>query len=130
MPQPRKPASTLAVVGAYKKNPARQHVDVAAQGAIGRWQEGSTDPATVWDELCGIAPRGVLRSADRPALEMAVRLLVRSRADPASLTPARVTALTGLLGKLGLTPAGRLALSIPASEDEQLRPLADWLRKV
>jgi hypothetical protein len=117
MPRPRKPTATLAATGAFVAHPSRVRADTdEPSGAIGSWAMGPTEPAAVWDELVGIAPAGVLRSADRLALELAVRLVVQMRTDSGSLTAAGVTALVNVLGKLGLTPAGRVALSVPVAE--------------
>src|SRR5438034_975986 len=103
MPTPRKPAATLAARGTFKHDPKRTRVDVLATGEIGAWRVGSTDPAKVWAELIDGAPHGVLKMADRFALEAATLLLVRMRSAPAKITPAQVTALFNALGKLGCT---------------------------
>jgi hypothetical protein len=51
---------------------------------------------------------------DRAALQAATLLLARMRSSPATITPAMVTALFGALGKMGMTPHGRIQLNAPA----------------
>jgi hypothetical protein len=118
MPQPRKSADLHAISGAYARNPKRKRRDVKASGAVGPWKERSSEPHEVWDELVVGAPAGVLTTADRQALEYAVRLLVDMRNDPTGFPASKGTLLVNLLGKLGCLPASRLGMNTPDPKDE------------
>jgi hypothetical protein len=118
MPYPRKSAQLHALSGAYTHNPKRRRRDLKASGVIGPWQERSSDPRQVWDELVAGAPQGVLTTADRQALEYAVRLIVDMRTDPMGFPASKGTLLVNLLGKLGCLPASRLQMATSAPKDE------------
>jgi hypothetical protein len=114
MPTPRKSAKLLTIGGAYEANPKRSRRDIEAKGDIGRWAAAPrTDPAAVWAELVAQAPPGLLTSADRAAMEVAVRLVVELRTDPNKFSAARGSLLISLLGKLGCLPAARVSMALP-----------------
>ena len=71
--------------------------------------------AAAWCEFCGNAPAGVLTRGDRWTLEMAARLMVRSRGE--GLTSAELGHLRALLSELGASPAsrGRVQAAPPAA---------------
>jgi len=91
---------------------------VKASGAVGPWQERSSEPQQVWDELVTGAPKGILSAADRQALEYAVRLLVDMRRDPTGFPASKGALLVNLLGKLGCLPASRLQMAAPEAKDD------------
>ncbi len=113
MARPRKSAQLLAMSGAFRKNPNRKRQPVTASGDIGAWSDGATDPATIWAELVANAPDDVLTAADRPALELVVRLIAQARSDPAGFSAGKGTLLVATLGKLGMTAHGRAQLNAP-----------------
>jgi hypothetical protein len=127
MARPRKAAAVLELAGSFKKDPARRRSNPTARGSIGAWRDGSSDPAQIWSELVHIAPEGVLTSADRPALQAAAFLIARMRANPGAVTPAAVTCLVGTLSKLGMSPAGRVALEIAPPPAEEPNPFTEFL---
>lgn len=115
MPRIKKPAAIAIASGTVKAHPARARTDLVASGAIGPPPDYLDEvEREVWSELVGAAPSGVLKAADRTALAVATKMTARMRAG-ADISAATCNALTSLLTKLGLTPAGRLALSVPAS---------------
>ena len=67
-----------------------------------------------WHELVAMAPPGVLTNADRWAVEIAAGLMAEYRKG--EMLPAGVGHLRSILGRMGLTPADRAALSIPQPE--------------
>ena len=113
MPTPRKSAATLALRGAFNKDPRRVRDDVRGSGLIGRWLPGSSDPKEVWEELIKAAPAGILTGSDRPALEMVARTIAQVRSDGKALSMTQLAQLVQTLGRFGLSPAGRQALDAP-----------------
>lgn len=113
MPNRRKTATELALSGAAKHKPARY-------GARGETPQAgrlcsvpkrlSTEQKQIWRRIVEIAPEGVLTAADEFALELAVKMIERSRV--VVLKSSELSVLTGLLGKLGLTPGDRAKLTV------------------
>ncbi len=118
MPRPRKAANTHEISGAYAHNPQRRRRDVKATGSVGAWVERSSEPAEVWEELVRGCPAGILTAADRQGLELAVRLLVALRRDPAGFPASKGSLLVNILGKLGCLPASRLQMNTPDPKDK------------
>jgi hypothetical protein len=116
----RVPTAKLEVTGAFVRNPKRKAArrnEPAADDPVGDPPE-HLDAAqrAAWVEVAALA--GWLRAPDRVALEVAVRLLVTLRAD-GELSGAHTTALTGLLGKFGMTPSDRSRVSAPPPEEPE-----------
>lgn len=84
---------------------APDHLDDAERGA--------------WQQIAKGAPPGVLTSADRLAVEMAARLWAEMQRDPVAFPTTRLGQLQKLLGSFGMTPAARLALALPLSQEPQ-----------
>lgn len=70
----------------------------------------------IWDEIVGISYTGVLGEADRIALEMMCRLVHEMRTDFVEMTAAKITQLSNLLGRFGMTPSDRTKIVVPKAE--------------
>jgi hypothetical protein len=78
-----------------------------------------TDEAKVcWFELESLAPTGVLKGADRIALEALSNLLAEYRKNPPEFAVGKYTHLIGMLARLGMTPADRQKLGTEKASDE------------
>jgi phage terminase small subunit len=151
LPRPRKPTSLLELSGAFAKNPTRR------RPAEPRDDRPLGDPPTrlpaaavpYWREIASLAPARVLCAADRLAVELAARLMLKAcQGDNASvlldlveaaragkltnkelravavrqtISSAELATLRSLLAAFGMTPADRSKLSIPAE-----RPPNPW----
>jgi hypothetical protein len=116
MARPRKPSSMLERSGAFDKDPQRRRVDPSTPGAIG------DPPATLadryhalWYQLIHEAPIGVLTGSDRALLEIGVKLLHADQ-HAREWCPRRHAALMQFFTKVGMTPADRTRLAIPAKD--------------
>ena len=109
---------SIALSGAAKAKPGRyaSRTNPAQLPSIGYAPRYLTkEQRLIWRQLVRLAPSGLLTIADTFAVEVAVRLLHRSR-TPYIMKASDVAVLTSLLGKLGLTPADRARLDIPAPQ--------------
>jgi len=107
MPAPRKPAAILEMSGALGKNPSRRRVEPSVALPFGKPPAHlSRELKAAWREISRAAPCGVLTGADRVAVELAARLLVRIRTAD-TFTAADANGLRSLLSSLGMTPADR-----------------------
>lgn len=130
MPQRRKSASELALSGAGRRKPARyagrgEAPQIEPLGSVPRHL--STAQKAIWRQVVKLAPSGVLGAPDEFALEIAVRLIERSRREV--MKPSELSILLSLLGKLGLTPADRAKLTVtPEPPAEEHDPWAAFER--
>ncbi len=117
MARPRKPTELLILTGGYRPDRhARRRGAPKSERAIGDPPGHlAPDEAAAWREFCRDTPAGVLTSADRWILEMAARLVARSRRE--GLTGAELGHLRACLGELGATPASRSRV-LPAGRAE------------
>jgi phage terminase small subunit len=113
MARPRTPTAVLELRGSFKTHPSRKRPDEPRPtGKLGDPPPHLGEAAlAAWHEIVGMAPPGVLTSADRWAVEIAAGLMAQFRAG--DLLPAGVGHLRGILGRMGLTPADRAGLNIP-----------------
>ena len=65
------------------------------------------DERALWEELAASVAPGHLGPADRPLLELAVRLLAELRRDAATFNSSRLAQLRAALLNLGLAPIAR-----------------------
>lgn len=72
----------------------------------------------IWDEVVGHMYAGVLGEADRIALEMMCRLIAEMRLNFEEMTAAKLTQLSALLGRFGMTPSDRTKITIPKKENK------------
>jgi hypothetical protein len=119
MGAPRKPTALKSLQGTDKQHPARinRNEPTPARG-IGPANTSLTEyEAAIWDEVVGISYRGVLGEADRIALEMMCRLIAEMRLNFEEMTAAKITQLSQLLGRFGMTPSDRTKIVIPKEQN-------------
>jgi len=119
MGAPKKPSALKAVQGTDKRNKDRMNPNepVPVRG-IGPCHDSLSEyEAEVWDEVVGISYAGVLGEADRIALEMMCRLIAEMRLNFKDMTAAKITQLSQLLGRFGMTPSDRTKIVIPKKEN-------------
>lgn len=117
------PSYLLDARGAYKKNPNRTRVDVVDGRELGAPPEHLDEAGrAAWLELAGNATPDTLSRADRVALELTTRLLLKMRSGEAKA--AELTLLAGQLAKFGCTPADRTRVTaIPRKEHNEFDDL-------
>jgi phage terminase small subunit len=115
MGAPRKPSALKAIQGTDKQNPERTNKNepVPVRGIGPNHSSLDEYEAAIWDEVVGISYAGVLGEADRIALEMMCRLIAEMRLDFVEMTAAKITQLSQLLGRFGMTPSDRTKIVIP-----------------
>lgn len=123
MGAPRAPTALKQMRGTDKKNPARMNDNepVATKGIGPSIRNGSgsnlsSAEQAIWDEIVSISYAGVLGEADRIALEMMCRLVHEMRTDFSEMTAAKITQLSQLLGRFGMTPSDRTKITVPKAE--------------
>ncbi len=123
MGAPRRPTAIKELTGTDKKNPARMNrnepTPTRGIGPAIRNGAGSnlnTQEQAIWDEVVSISYAGVLGEADRIALEMMCRLIHEMRTDFTEMTAAKITQLSQLLGRFGMTPSDRTKIVVPKNE--------------
>ena len=119
MPQIRKPQALRKLQGTINDHPGRQNKDEPTPSrGIGPAHSSLTEfEQGVWDEIVGISYRGVLGEADRIALEIMCRLVADMRTRPEEFNAARLTQLSQLLGRFGMTPSDRTKIVIPKEQN-------------
>lgn len=120
MGAPRKPTALKKLQGSDKIHPGRiNHNEPTPARGIGPANSTLTEyEQEIWDEVVGISYRGVLGEADRIALEMMCRLIAEMRLDFAEMTAAKITQLSQLLGRFGMTPSDRTKIVIPKESNK------------
>lgn len=115
MGAPKKPTALKIVQGTDKKNPNRMnHNEPVPTNGVGPAPSKLTPiEKEIWDEVVGISYKGVMGEGDRIALEIMVRLIAEMRADYITFTAAKITQLSQLLGRFGMTPSDRTKISVP-----------------
>lgn len=105
--------------GATRKHPERyRKTPPAVEQPIGTAPAHLTDEAKAcWFELESLAPVGVLKGADRVALETLSNLLAEYRNNPPEFAVGKYTHLIGMLARLGMTPADRQKLGTEKPDD-------------
>lgn len=111
----RKPQALREIQGTSKDHPDRQNADqpVPVRGIGPAHNSLNEYEQNIWDEVVGISYAGVLGEADRIALEMMCRLIAEMRLDFVEMTAAKITQLSGLVGRFGMTPSDRTKIVIP-----------------
>lgn len=118
MGAPKKPSALKAVQGTDQKNKDRMNANepIPTRG-IGPAHTSLTEfERKIWDEVVGIQYAGVLGEADRIALEMMCRLIAEMRLDFVEMTAAKITQLSQLIGRFGMTPSDRTKIVVPKQE--------------
>ena len=114
------PRELAELKGATRKHPERYRKQPpVVEQPIGTAPPHLTDEAKAcWFELESLAPTGVLRGADRVALETLSNLLAEYRKNPPEFAVGKYTHLIGMLARLGMTPADRQKLGTEKPGDE------------
>lgn len=119
MGAPKKPSALKAIQGTDQKNKDRlnENEPVPVRGIGPAGSVLNEYERSIWDEVVGISYAGVLGEADRIALEMMCRLIAEMRLDFEEMTAAKITQLSQLLGRFGMTPSDRTKIVIPKSKN-------------
>ncbi len=121
----RKATAVIEASGGFKKNPQRKRSDPPCSNEVGQAPDYFSEyERAIWHELIRTSPKGVLKTSDRTALEVASALLADFRLDRASFSPARLTALQKSLASLGRTPVDRGRLVTTEPEIAEDNPFA------
>lgn len=120
MGAPKKPSALKAIQGTDTKNKTRlnQNEPVPVRGIGPAHKSLGEYEKEIWDEIVGISYKGVLGEADRLTLEMMCRLTAEMRTDYAEFTAAKLTQLSQLCGRFGMTPSDRTKIVIPKGEKQ------------
>ncbi|WP_370212562.1 hypothetical protein [Alloalcanivorax venustensis] len=115
MPTPRKPITLRKIQGTAHRNKHRQNADqpipdCQLAGPPGHLTERQQE---IWQELTGIMYRGVLGRADGVAMELLCRMVEEMRHDFDNMNAAKLTQLSSLLGRFGMTPSDRTKVVVP-----------------
>ena len=118
MGAPKKPAALRELHGTAHRNKHRDNQDAPQPTrGIGPPNSSLTEyEQAIWDEVVGISYAGVMGEADRIALEMMCRLISEMRLNFQDMTAAKITQLSTLLGRFGMTPSDRTKIVIPKAE--------------
>ena len=118
MGAPRKPTKLKQIQGTDKQHPERLNADEPSpvRGIGPPHKILSEYESEIWDEIVGISYAGVLGEADRIALEMMCRLVAEMRLNFEEMTAAKITQLSQLIGRFGMTPSDRTKIIIPKKE--------------
>lgn len=123
MPTPTKPQALRELQGTAKDHPGRQNknqpVPTKGIGPANRPGCGSNlndAEQAIWDEIVSISYSGVLGEADRLALEMMCRLVNEMRTNFEEMTAAKITQLSNLIGRFGMTPSDRAKIVVPSGK--------------
>ena len=119
MGAPKKPSALKVLQGTDQRNKTRMNPNepVPVRG-IGPANSTLTEyEREIWDEVVGISYRGVLGEADRIALEMMCRLIAEMRLNFEEMTAAKITQLSQLISKFGMTPSDRTKIVIPKEQN-------------
>lgn len=138
MGRPPKPTNLLQLTGAFKKNPkrgAKRANEPKPEGPLGDPPARFLNPHSpsavyhleMWHELIGMAPIGVLTSADRWAAELACVLMAKVRYG--GFKGGDVAQLSSLMGKMGLTPSDRSRVFGSGTEEGPSDSLGAFIRK-
>ena len=120
MGAPKKPSALKAIAGTDQKNKDRLNPNepVPVRGIGPAHKSLSEYEFEIWDEVVGISYAGVLGEADRIALEMMCRLIAEMRLDFTEMTAAKITQLSQLIGRFGMTPSDRTKIVIPKGQEQ------------
>jgi hypothetical protein len=120
MGSPRKPTALKKLQGTDKQHPERlnENEPIPVRGIGPHHSTLTKYEAAIWDEVVGISYSGVLGEADRIALEMMCRLIAEMRLNFEEMTAAKITQLSQLLGRFGMTPSDRTKISIPKEKNK------------
>ncbi len=113
MPKPRVPSAVKLVTGGKPINdsePAPSRGIGPSSSVLSEYER------QIWDEVVGNMYAGVLGEADRFALELMCRLIAEMRLNFEEMPAAKLTQLSTLLGRFGMTPSDRTKITVPKAE--------------
>lgn len=115
MPTPRKPTALREIQGTAHQNKHRQNGDqpIPEQPLAGPPTHLTERQQQIWLELRGIMYQGVLGQADAIAMELLCRMVEEMRHNFDSMNAAKLTQLSTLLGRFGMTPSDRTKVVVP-----------------
>ncbi len=120
MPNPGKNLNELQETGTLRKHPSRYRSRVAA---VEGYVPLGCPPAHLndqerdaWDEIRQRAQAGSLAEGDFMLVELAARLLVKSRSDWENFTATDARVLQSIAGDLGMSPIKRGKVSLAKKE--------------
>lgn len=120
MAKTRTPTNILELKGAFKKDPQRGEAranEPVPTGGIGEPPSHLSDEEqAIWHEVADIVAPGVLANCDRIIMEMVVKSISQFRNGEISQTG--FNRLHIMLGSLGMTPADRSKVSVPAKDNK------------
>jgi hypothetical protein len=125
MGRPRTPTPLLELRGAYKHDPKRKRARQAEPKAGGPLDGAPTsfsaELVSVWDELCELAPPGVLGKADRWLVEVTCQLMLKFRVigllRGSGMSSAELNLLVSCLSRMGMTPSDRSRVGIQTPKE-------------
>ena len=120
MARPRTPTKVLDMRGSFKAHPERK----AEREGEPEIEEPIGDPPKslkvaekkLWIEIIEVLPEGVLTAADRWNLEIACRMMYKLR--KADANAGEIGILQKCLSNMGLTPADRSKVKMPAKKEK------------
>ena len=114
----QKPQALRELHGTADRNKHRtnQEQPIAERGIGPATNELNKAEQKIWDEVVGHCYAGVMKSGDRIALETMCRLIHEMRTNFADMTASKLTQLTNMLGRFGLTPSDRTKIIVPKVE--------------
>ena len=133
MPNPGKSLEELKQSGTFQKHPSRYATRVAA---VKNFKPLGPAPkhfdkreAAAWNEIRKKAAPGTLAASDFMLVELAARLLVKSRYDSANFTATNSRVLQSIANDLGMSPTrrGRVPSAAPTKEDSRFTRLASMM---
>lgn len=116
----RKPLALKQLQGTDKKNKHRinDSQPVPDRGIGPPSEHLNEQEKLIWDELVSNMYAGVLGDGDRMALELMCRLVREMRYNFEEMPAAKLTQLSNLLGRFGLTPSDRNKIIIPKTKQD------------
>jgi len=114
---PRTPTALKLLAGNPGHRPINQNEPQPKVGLGEPPAELDAAHRKIWRELSRSMPEGVFTVADRFLVEQACRLIVRMRSDSISLS--QNAQLTGILGRLGMSPCDRSKVNAVAPKEQK-----------
>jgi len=117
----KKPTALRELQGTANRNKHRDNQDqpVVTRGIGPAPKHLNDDQKEIWDEVVSSMYAGVLGEADRLALETLTRLVYTMRTDFEEMSAAKLSQLSTMLGKFGMTPSDRTKIVVPKGSEKK-----------
>jgi phage terminase small subunit len=117
----KKPTALRELQGTANRNKHRDNQDqpVITRGIGPAPKHLNDDQKKIWDEIVSGMYAGVLGEADRLALETLTRLVYVMRRDFEKMSAAKLSQLSTMLGKFGMTPSDRTKIVVPKGGEKK-----------